>query len=102
VGLRRYYSRDELPGTSVFVRNLPQDVTEEKLEAAFKDIGALRGPKPINLKIQKGKESFAFVDFEDSAAQQAAIAGPILVDGHQVRAFFFCHLHLSPRRLHAW
>ncbi|KAK9908269.1 hypothetical protein WJX75_005216 [Coccomyxa subellipsoidea] len=79
-----YYSRDELPGTSVFVRNLPQDVTEEKLEAAFKDIGALRGPKPINLKIQKGKESFAFVDFEDSAAQQAAIAGPILVDGHQV------------------
>ncbi|EIE21720.1 hypothetical protein COCSUDRAFT_83509 [Coccomyxa subellipsoidea C-169] len=79
-----YYSRDELPGTSVFVRNLPQDVTEEKLEAAFKEIGALRGAKPVNLKIQKGKESFAFVDFQDSTAQQAAIAGPVLVDGHQV------------------
>ncbi|BDA44794.1 probable ras GTPase-activating protein-binding protein 2 at N-terminal half [Coccomyxa sp. Obi] len=79
-----YYSRDEQPGTSVFVRNLPQDVTEEKLEAAFKELGALRGPKPVNLKIQKGKESFAFVDFEDSAAQQAAITGPVIIDGHQV------------------
>lgn len=68
----------------MFVRNLPQDVTEEKLEAVFKELGALRGPKPINLKIQKGKESFAFVDFEDSAAQQAAITGPVFIDGHQV------------------
>jgi RNA recognition motif-containing protein len=80
----RYYARDEPPGTSVFVRNLPPEVTTEKLAAAFKEFGPLRGANPVNLRIMKGKESIAFVDFEDTASQQAAIAGPVVVDGHQV------------------
>lgn len=92
--MHRYYARDEPPGTSVFVRDLPAEVTTDKLVAAFQEFGTLRGPHPVSLKIIKGKENIAFVDFEDSSAQRAAIAGPVLIDGHKV-----CELALP---LHAF
>jgi hypothetical protein len=64
------------------VRGLPQDVTAEKLAQVFGAFGPLRGG--VNLKLQKGKEPFAFIDYEDGAAQKAAIAGPAMVGGQQV------------------
>lgn len=68
------------------MRNLPESVTTEKLVEAFGKFGALRGAQPVSLKKQKEKDTFAFVDFQEPAAQQAAIAGPITLDGQQVHA----------------
>ena len=83
----RYFTRDEgPPGTSIFVRNLPESVTTEKLAEVFGVFGALRGAAPVSLRKQKDKDTFAFVDFQEPAAQQAAIAGAATLDGQQVRA----------------
>ena len=84
---RRFFTRDEgPPGTSIFVRNLPESVTTEKLVEVFGKYGALRGAQPVSLKKQKEKDTFAFVDFQEPAAKQAAIAGPVTLDGQQVCA----------------
>lgn len=91
LGSCRCYAREEAQGTGIFVRGLPPDITPEKLAETFKEFGALArggGLAAVNLKVQKGKESFAFVDFEDATAQRAAIAGPVLINGQQV----FCCL----------
>ena len=81
----RYFTRDEgPPGTSIFVRNLPESVTTEKLAEVFGKFGALRGAAPISLRKQKEKDTFAFVDFQEPAAQQAAIAAQVTIDGQQV------------------
>ncbi len=68
------------------MRNLPESVTTEKLVEVFGKYGALRGNQPVSLKKQKEKDTFAFVDFQEPAAQQAAIAGPVTLDGQQVCA----------------
>jgi hypothetical protein len=81
----RYFTRDEgPPGTSIFVRNLPESITAEKLAEIFAKFGALRGAQPVSLKKQKDKDIFAFVDFQEPSAQQAAIASPPTLDGQQV------------------
>ncbi|CAK0784553.1 hypothetical protein CVIRNUC_007757 [Coccomyxa viridis] len=83
-----YFARDEgPPGTSIFVRNLPESVTTEALAEVFVKFGALRGAQPVSIKRSKEKEkdTFAFVDFQEPAAQQAAIAGPATLDGQQLQ-----------------
>lgn len=81
----RYFTRDEgPPGTSIFVRNLPESITAEKLAEIFAKFGALRGAQPVSLKKQKDKDIFAFVDFQEPSAQQAAIASPPTLEGQQV------------------
>ena len=83
--LCRYFTRDEgPPGTSIFVRNLPESVTTEKLAEVFGKFGALRGAQPVSLKKQTDKDTFAFVDFQEPSAQQASITGPVDLDGQQV------------------
>ena len=68
------------------MRNLPESVTIEALAEVFGKFGALRGAQPVSIKRSKEKEkdTFAFVDFQEPAAQQAAIAGPVTLDGQQV------------------
>ena len=68
------------------MRNLPESVTTEALAEVFVKFGALRGAQPVSIKRSKEKEkdTFAFVDFQEPAAQQAAIAGPATLDGQQV------------------
>ena len=68
------------------MRNLPESVTTEALAEVFGKFGALRGAQPVSIKRSKEKEkdTFAFVDFQEPAAQQAAIAGPATLDGQQV------------------
>lgn len=83
--MRRFF-QDDVPCTSIFVNNFPPDVTAEKLEEAFSRFGVVKGgAKGVNLKNQRGKDSFAFVEFEEAAAVQAAIEGQVLISGQQVR-----------------
>lgn len=83
----RYHAEDA-PCTAVFVRDFPADVTPEKLEEAFTRFGAVKnGVKGVNLKTQRGKDSFAFVEFEEASAVPAAIEGQVLIGGQQVSSF---------------
>lgn len=66
------------------MRGLNEGVNQEKLAEVFSQFGALRGSQPVSVKRQKDKDTFAFVDFQEPAAQQAAIAGPVTLDGQQV------------------
>jgi RNA recognition motif. (a.k.a. RRM, RBD, or RNP domain) len=50
------------------------EVTSEKLAEAFKAYGAVQN---VALKQQKGKDSFAFIDFDSNAAVLAAIAAEV-------------------------
>ena len=87
----RYFA-EEAPITSVFVRDLPADITAEKIEEAFARFGAVRnGVRGVSLKFQKGKDNFAFVEFEEAAAMHAAIEGNVLIDGQKARI----QLHLA-------
>jgi RNA recognition motif-containing protein len=76
---RRYYV-DEVPGLAIFVRELPLDITADKLGGAFAAFGPVRH---VNLKTQKGKDSFAFVTFESTEAASAAIERPPVIGGVQ-------------------
>lgn len=80
--LRRRYYVDEVPGLAIFVRELPLDITADKLGGAFAAFGPVRH---VNLKTQKGKDSFAFVTFESTEAASAAIERPPVIGGVQAR-----------------
>ena len=80
--LRRRYYVDEVPGLAIFVRELPLDITADKLGGAFAAFGPVRH---VNLKTQKGKDSFAFVTFESTEAASAAIEHPPVIGGVQAR-----------------
>lgn len=72
--------------TSIFVRDLPEGMTPEKLEAAFSRFGKVKGGAAgVNLKQQKGKEDFAFIEFEEAATMQAAIDAEVVIEGRKVR-----------------
>lgn len=77
--------------TSIFVRNLPDDITAEKLQEVFSEFGTIKnGLQGINLKQQKHRSGgasgsdFAFVDFEEQSAMQAAIAAKVVIDDKPV------------------
>ena len=64
------------------MRSLPEGTTQEKLEEAFARFGNI---KNVSLKQQpKGKGDFAFVEFEEVAAMQAAIQAKVIIDGKTV------------------
>ncbi|KAK9811534.1 hypothetical protein WJX72_005492 [[Myrmecia] bisecta] len=78
------YFQEDVPCTSIFVRDLPADVTPEKLEAAFARFGTVKdGLRGISLKVQKGKDTFAFVEFTEAGAMQAAIDATVIIDGQK-------------------
>ena len=68
--------------TSIFVRNLPEDITSEKLLEVFSQYGTVRGGiQGIQLKAPKGRApEFAFVAYEELASMQSAIATKTLID----------------------
>ena len=67
--------------TSIFVRSLPDGTTQEKLEQAFARFGNI---KNVSLRPQKGKNDFAFVEFEEVAAMQAAVEAKVIIEGRTV------------------
>ncbi|XP_065874448.1 nuclear transport factor 2 isoform X2 [Euphorbia lathyris] len=77
---------DEGEPKSVYVRNLPSDVTAEEIEQEFKSFGRI---KPDGVFIRNRKDvvgvCYAFVEFEDLVSVQNAIqASPIQLAGRQV------------------
>lgn len=69
---------------SVYVKNLPLNVTAAELEEEFLKFGQLK-PGGVNLRNQRPGVCFAFVEFEEvSSAQRATEASPISMGGRQV------------------
>ncbi|XP_010522529.1 PREDICTED: putative G3BP-like protein [Tarenaya hassleriana] len=71
---------------SVYVRNLPSNITTAEIEEEFKNFGAI---KPDGVFIRNRKDvvgvCYAFVEFEEMTAVENAIkASPILLAGRQV------------------
>ncbi|KAJ8899290.1 hypothetical protein K2173_018264 [Erythroxylum novogranatense] len=77
---------DEGEPKSVYVRNLPSDVTAAEIEQEFQNFGTI---KPDGVFIRNRKDvvgvCYAFVEFEDlSSVQNAIKASPIYLAGRQV------------------
>lgn len=80
-----YGLEEEGEVTSVYVRNLPANVTEAEIDQEFKNFGRI---KPDGIFIRVRKEigvCYAFVEFEDIIGVQNALeASPIQLAGRQV------------------
>ena len=77
---------EEPPNTSIFVRGLPADVSNEGLEGAFNRYGTIRhGVGGVQIKGVKGRDAIAFVEFEEIESMQAAIKGTTELGGCRVR-----------------
>lgn len=69
---------------SVYVKNLPLNVTTAELEEEFSKFGELK-LGGINLRNQKPGVCFAFVEFEEASSVQCATeASPITIGGRKV------------------
>ncbi|CAN4081638.1 unnamed protein product [Withania somnifera] len=77
-------TEDEAEGHSIYVRNLPLDVTAAQLEAEFKKYGPIKlGGVQVRSNRQQGF-CFGFVEFEDVSSMQSAIqASPVTIGGRQ-------------------
>ena len=77
---------EEPANTSIFVRQLPPEVTAEQIEQTFARFGPVKGgPRGVNIKGTKGRDIFAFVEFEEAGAMQAAMEGTVEMEGQRVR-----------------
>ncbi|XP_010317134.2 nuclear transport factor 2-like isoform X3 [Solanum lycopersicum] len=78
-------AEDEAEGNSIYVRNLPLDVTVAQLEAEFKTYGPIKqGGVQVRSNRQQGF-CFGFVEFEDMSSMNSAIhASPIIMGARQV------------------
>ncbi|CAN6702376.1 unnamed protein product [Malus baccata var. baccata] len=77
-------SNEEVEGYSVYIRNLPLNVTSDQLEEEFKKFGPIKqgGVQVRNKKLQG--HCFGFVEFESSSSMNSAIqASPITIGGRQ-------------------
>ena len=83
--------------SSIFVKNLPQNVTAEKLFHTFQQYGAIKGgTKGVSLRNTRnsnnnapGRENqprdvVAFIEFTEPAAMAAAIAASVFIDDQKV------------------
>lgn len=70
--------------SSVFVRDIPAVVTLEGLCNALEAFGPLR-PNGVILKQQRGKESYAFVDFLAPESAQACIRQGLEMEGRRLK-----------------
>lgn len=59
---------------NIFVGNLSRDVTEDDLRAAFEAFGQLKSVAVIKDKITRESRGFGFVEMNNQAEAQAAIA----------------------------
>lgn len=79
------YKFEEEEVTSVYVRNLPGDITEAEIEEEFKGFGRIK-PDGIFVRVrQEIGVCYAFVEFEDVVGVQNALqASPIQLAGRQI------------------
>ncbi|EFN50901.1 hypothetical protein CHLNCDRAFT_141731 [Chlorella variabilis] len=80
---------EEQPIASIFVRGIPASVTMGQLMQKLEQYGRLR-PGGVILKTQKGRDSFAFIDFEDAAPAQALLRQGMEIEG--------ARLEVQPKR----
>ncbi|KAJ8546233.1 hypothetical protein K7X08_018816 [Anisodus acutangulus] len=75
---------EKQPGHSIYVRNLPLNVTVAQLEVEFKKFGPIKqGGVQVRSNRQQGF-CFGFVEFEDSSSMNRAIqASPVTIGGFQ-------------------
>lgn len=67
------------------MRNLPAEVTPEQIEQAFARYGPVKGgPRGVSIKGAKGRDIFAFVEFEEQGGMQAAMEGSTEMEGQRV------------------
>ncbi|XP_060192254.1 nuclear transport factor 2-like isoform X2 [Lycium barbarum] len=78
------HTEDEAEGHSIYVRNLPLDVTVAQLEAEFKRYGPI---KQGGVQVRSNRHQgfcFGFVEFEDESSMYDAIqASPCTIGGRQ-------------------
>ncbi len=73
---------------SIFVNHIPEGIEAPRLLQAFSVFGNVRnGLKGIKVKPQRGKDTYAFIDFETAAAVEKSVASPPVIDGKQVLAW---------------
>ncbi|KAL1563168.1 nuclear transport factor 2-like isoform X1 [Salvia divinorum] len=77
-------TRDEVEGHSIYIRNLPLDVTVGQLEAKFAKFGTIKqNGVQVRSKELQGF-CFGFVEFQEFSSLQSAIkASPITIGDHQ-------------------
>ena len=74
------YASDEALSQSIFVKDLPTEITAARLAEEFGRFGPLKGGvRGVNLKAQKDKATFAFIEFESDTAARAAIAAQVFI-----------------------
>jgi len=74
----------EADGRSVYVKNLPMNITVPQLETELSKFGQVKAGG-VNVKNQKQGVCYAFVEFEEPAGAQSAIeASPVTIDGRSV------------------
>lgn len=59
----------------IYVGNLPFNVSEEDLRAAFEPFGSVDSVDLVRDKLTREPKGFAFVEMSDKAQAQAAIGG---------------------------
>ncbi|CAL1357648.1 unnamed protein product [Linum trigynum] len=78
------FDQDEVEGHSVYIRNLPHNVTVSQLEVEFKKFGPI---KPEGVQVRYNKQQgycFGFVEFLSPDSMNNAIqASPVPVGGRQ-------------------
>jgi RNA recognition motif-containing protein len=72
-------------GCSVFIKNLPVNITHSQVEEEMKKFGAIK-PSGVQVRSREGSlSSYGFVEFKEAASVQTAIqASPIIVKGRRV------------------
>eukprot|EP00884_Botryococcus_braunii_P013288 jgi/Botrbrau1/21960/Bobra.0249s0083.1 len=76
---------------SIFVNHIPEGIEAPRLLDIFSVFGNIRnGVKGIKVKPQRGKDTYAFIDFDTAAAVEKSVAAPPVIDGKQ--------LHVSRKR----
>ncbi|GFP90411.1 putative g3bp-like protein [Phtheirospermum japonicum] len=77
-------AQDEVEGYSIYIRNLPLNVTVAELEAVFKKFGPI---KQNGVQVRSNQQQgfcFGFVEFQDFNSMQSAIkASPITIGDRQ-------------------
>ncbi|XP_057769718.1 nuclear transport factor 2-like isoform X2 [Salvia miltiorrhiza] len=77
-------TQDEVEGHSIYIRNLPLNVTASQLESEFQKFGAI---KPNGVQVRSNKQQgfcFGFVEFQEFSSMQSAIkASPITIGDRQ-------------------
>lgn len=75
---------EEVEGYSIYVRNLPMNVTVDQLEAEFKKFGPIK-QEGVQVRSNRQQGScYGFVEFLSASAMESAIqASPVIVGGRQ-------------------